>query len=224
VLDRPARLRASLMARPKVPLIDRTEVVAKALEIIDRDGLGGFSIRRIGRELGVNGASLYHHFSDKDAILHGVAMLIIQESHVGERPRRADSWQDYVRRTTAGYRRSLLRHPNAAPLMAPTIVLRPFSFRLRDRVASKLLEEGVPARLAFPIIDSLETLAYSSALLNPAQLAPQTRLRPRPDDEVPALTRSMRAAPRSPHRLFDLQLEALIEGWTALVERDRDDV
>jgi AcrR family transcriptional regulator len=212
------------MARPKVPLIDRAEVVAKALEIIDRDGLEGFSIRGIGRELGVNGASLYHHFSDKEAILHGVRMLIIRESRVADRPRPADSWQDYLRRTTTGYRRSLLRHPNAAVLVAPTIVLRPFSFRMRDHVASMLLAEGVPVRLAFPIIDSLETLAYSSALLNPTQLAPQTRLRPRSDDQVPALARSMQAAPRSAHRMFDLQLDALIEGWTVLVERGRDDV
>jgi AcrR family transcriptional regulator len=202
-----------------MPLIDRSEVVAKALEIIDRDGLDGFSIRRIGRELNVNGASLYHHFSDKDAILQGVRLLIVRESDVAEEPLADDSWQDYVHRTAVNYRRSLLRHPNAAPLMAPTVVLRPFSFLLRDRVAAKLLHDGVPAELVLPINDSAETLAYASAFLNPRQDSPQTRLRPRPDDGVPALAQSVRAAPASPDHLFELQLAALIEGWSELVER-----
>lgn len=209
------------MARPKTPLIERAAVVAKALEIIDRDGLDGFNIRKIGKELGVNGASLYHHFSDKEAILHGVRLRVIRESNVGDPPAPGEPWQRYLHRTTAGYRRSLLRHPNVAPLLSPAVVLRPFSFLLRERVAAKLLQDGVPPRLVFPIMDSAETLAYSSALLNPRQLTPDARLDPRPDDEVPSLTRSLQAAPRSPDQLFDLQLGALIDGWTARLTGDR---
>lgn len=212
------------MARPKVPLIDRHEVIAKALEIIDRDGLDAFSIRRIARDLGINGASLYHHFRDKDSILHGVRLVIAHENAVGDPPRVGESWQDYLRRATLGYRRSLLRHPNAAPLMSPNIVLRPFSFAFRDLVAAKLLEEGVPMALVLPVIDSVETLAYASALLNPDELRPQDRLRPKPDDGVPSLAKGIRAAPRSARKIFDLQLDALITGWTAAVARETNAV
>jgi len=209
------------MARPRVPLIDRDEVAATALEIIDREGLDAFSIRKLADHLGINGASLYHHFADKDAILHRVRLLILQESRVGEPPAPDEPWQEYLRRTTIGYRRSLLRHPNALPLMAPTVLLRPFSLLLRDRVAAKLLREGVPARLAFPIIDSVETLAYASSLLNPPQLSPQARLPLQRSDMVPSLATALRAAPRTPDPLFKLQLQALIEGWAHLVEQAR---
>jgi TetR/AcrR family tetracycline transcriptional repressor len=205
------------VARPKLPLIDRDEVVATALDLIDRDGLDAFSIRRLATELGVNGASLYHHFADKDAILHRVRLLILHESHVGEFPAPDEPWQDYVRRTTLGYRASLLLHPNALPLMAPTVLLRPFSLVLRDRVAAQILRDGVPPALVFPIIDSVEVLAYASALLNPLQLSPQARLPVRASDNVPSLARALRAAPRAPERLFELQLEAVIEGWADLV-------
>ena len=127
--------------------------------------------------------------------MHGVRLRVLQEGHVGERAHRHETWQDYVRRTTAGYRRSLLRHPNVAPLLAPTELLRPFSLRLRDRVAAKLLEDGVPDVLVYPIIDSVETLAYASALLNPLQEGAKVRLTILPEDDVPALERVVSAAP-----------------------------
>ena len=177
------------MARPRRALIERRRVVEAALEIIDRDGLEAISIRRIGKELGVDGTSLYHHFADKDAILHGVRLLVLQESRVGEFPLASESWQAYLTRTTAGYRTSLLRHPNAIPLLAPTQLLRPFSLVFRDRVAAKLIGGGVPTKLVFPIIDSAEMLAYASALLNPAQQGARSRLAVLPEDNVPALAR-----------------------------------
>jgi TetR/AcrR family transcriptional regulator, tetracycline repressor protein len=207
------------MARPKIPLIDRTTVVSTALEIIDRDGLDEFSIRKIAGELGVNGASLYHHFRDKDAILHGVRLLIVKESRLGKPPLPDEPWQVSLRRRTIGYREAILRHPNALPLMAPNILLRPFSLSLRDSIAEPLLAHGVPPELVLPIIDSVEGLVYASALLNPEQLGARSRLSLLPSDDVPSLARAITAAPRSAQAMFDVQLDALIEGWTALVAR-----
>src|SRR4051794_25257099 len=108
------------MARRKnQPVIDRSEVVAKALEIIDRDGLGGFNIRKLGDELAINGTSLYYYCEDKDAILHGVRLMVLREERVNVKPRASSSWRDDIRGGVIAYRRALLRHPNTAPLMAP---------------------------------------------------------------------------------------------------------
>lgn len=206
------------MARPRRPLIDRERVLVAALEIIDRSGLDAVSIRRIGSQLGIDGTSLYHHFADKEAILHGVRLLVLEEGQVAEPPTESESWQDYVGRMTLGYRQSLLRHPNAAPLLAPTLLLRPFSLVFRDRVASKLIDEGVPTKLVFPIIDSMETLAYASALLNPAQQSVTARIPIVPEDQVPALALAIGTSPPSADEIFGLQLEALVEGWAAMVQ------
>lgn len=208
------------MARPKHPLIDRREVVEKALEIIDRDGLEAISIRKIGNALGVDGTSLYHHFADKQAILDGVRLLVVQKSHVGEPATDSESWHEYLRRMTSGYRKSLLRHPNAAPLLAPTQLIRPFSLVFRDQVAAKLVDDGVPVRFVIPIIDSVETLAYGSALLNPTQQSAKARIATVPKDNVDSLARAVRASPRSPSTMFDLQLDALIEGWTVVIRHE----
>ena len=70
------------MPRPKEPLIKPAEAVATALEVIDRDGLDGFNIRKLAHELGVNPSSLYHHFHDKNEILNRVCGLVLEESRV----------------------------------------------------------------------------------------------------------------------------------------------
>ena len=40
------------------------------------------SIRRLGAELHVNGASLYHHFANKDEILQAVGRAVLAEIEV----------------------------------------------------------------------------------------------------------------------------------------------
>jgi TetR/AcrR family tetracycline transcriptional repressor len=202
-----------------VPVIDRAEVIVKAIEIIDADGLDALSIRRLGKELGVNGASLYHHFQDKEEILQGVRLLVLQEARVLPPTAKGATWHDYVTRSVARYRAALLRHPNTAPLMAPEI-MRPVGLGHRERLVAKMIEEGIPVRYCYPIIDSAETLAFGSALLNPRQLSPRDRFAGRSKDGLPHLDRAIRSTSRSAERLFTLELQALLTGWATTIERD----
>ena len=207
------------MGRPKVPLIDRDEAIAKALELIDLDGIEAFSIRKLGGALGVNGASLYHHFKDKDEILHGVRLLILREARVFLPASKNATWQDYVAKSVTRYRAALLAHPNAAPLMTPGR-MRPIGLAHRDHLVTKMLKDGVPPHYCYPIIDSVETLGFGSALFNPQQLPPGQRFAPLPLDELPGLDLAVRSAFRTADRLFRLELQALLEGWTALIDRE----
>ena len=58
-----------------------------------------------------------------------------------------------------------------------------------------------------------------SGNVRPEQLGARSRLSLLPGDDVPSLARAIAAAPRSAQALVDVQLDALIEGWTALVAR-----
>ena len=53
------------MARPAKPLISRSAAIHAAIEIIDADGLGTFSLPRLAAHMGVRAPSLYHHFRNK---------------------------------------------------------------------------------------------------------------------------------------------------------------
>jgi TetR/AcrR family transcriptional regulator, tetracycline repressor protein len=209
------------VGRPKTPLINRDDAIAKALELIDRDGIDDLSIRRLGAELGVNGASLYHHFKDKDEILNGACRLVMREARVAAPAAgRQLTWRQYATRSVARYRMALLRHPNIAPLMAPGVV-RPMAIASRDYVISLMIAEGVPARFTYPIIDSIETLAYGSAMLNPRQLRPRERFPIGSATEHPNLHLAMRSTFASAERLFRFELESILDGWGILIEQER---
>ena len=206
------------MGRPRTPLIDPAEAIAKALEIIDRDGAEALSIRKLGAELGVNGASLYHHFKDKEAILQGVRRLVLNETGALLRASKNATWQDYVTRSIGRYRAALLRHPNTAPLMVPT-KMSDTSQVSRNFLVSKMLTADVPVQFVFAIIDSVETLAFGSALINPLQLNPVERSAM--GEETPLLNLAVKSAHRTADRLFRLQLEALLAGWAVHIQQAR---
>ena len=210
------------MPRPKEPLIKPAEAVATALEVIDRDGLDGFNIRKLAMELGVNPSSLYHHFHDKNDILNRVCLLVLDESRVFAPMRVEDAaWQVYVKKSVAFYRRALMRHPNVAPLMTPSGPLGSFGDSLGRRGVAEMLAEGVPSKYIYAIIDSINSLAYGSALLNPQSSDNDPPTGPAPASDIPGLSEVLRSAPRSPERLFEMQVDALLEGWTAILEREK---
>ena len=47
-------------------------IVRAALRMIDRDGVDGLSMRRLGAALGVEGMALYRHVGNKQQLLEGV--------------------------------------------------------------------------------------------------------------------------------------------------------
>lgn len=203
------------MARPKVALVDREDVIAKALGIIDREGLDALSLRRIGTELGVSGAALYHHFADKDEILRGVVERVLSReviAHLG-----GSTWEDFVVESAVRYRAALVAHPNTAPLMVHLGSGARFGNTHREFVVRRMLEAGVPRRLCYPIMDSTETLAFGSAMMNPRQLPIHERLGLDGGGQQPNLEKVVRASAKAADRVFRLELSALVEGWRALI-------
>lgn len=150
------------MPRPRTPLISRRAVVDASLEIIDAEGIDALSIRRLGRALGVNGASLYYHYSDKDAILDEVVMHVLGNVRLDAEP--IGDWKDYFLRAEVEYRRALARHPNVAPVVLDRRPRR-FGVPVYEKGAEILHGIGIPEQHVWGILDHLEALAIGSALL-----------------------------------------------------------
>ena len=64
--------------RHREPLT-RDRIIEAALRVMDAEGLEAVTMRRIGRELGVEAMSLYNHVEDKDDILEGVTERVMNE-------------------------------------------------------------------------------------------------------------------------------------------------
>jgi AcrR family transcriptional regulator len=149
------------MARPRVPLISRRKALEAALDIIDNEGLKALSIRRLGEVMNVNGASLYHHFKDKDDILVGVAQLALADVTA---PRSSsDNWRVWLPLNASRTRQALIAHPELIPLMLRRIPLGIGNQEVEASVA-RLLAEGVEMSVIAPLMESFELLAISSAL------------------------------------------------------------
>ena len=149
------------MARPKVPLISRRMALEAALEMVDQEGLAALSIRRLGEALNVNGASLYHHFKNKEDILIGVTQLALAD--VTSPRSENESWRVWLPMNVYRTRQALVAHPELIPVM---LRRAPLGIGAKEVEASikRLEEEGVPIGAVAPLMESLEILAIVSAL------------------------------------------------------------
>ena len=94
--------------------LSRARVIDAALAIVDAEGLDALSMRRLGRELGVEAMSLYHHFASKDALLDAMVDRVYAAILL---PEASGQWRAELRRRSVSVRQVLHAHPWALPLM-----------------------------------------------------------------------------------------------------------
>ncbi len=103
----------------RVPL-SRQRIVSTALAFIDKYGLPGLTMRKLGQVLGVEAMSLYRYVPGREDLLDAMVERMIDEmrddDEVLDEPR--DGWQDFMLRLAHGVRRVALTHPKAFPLVA----------------------------------------------------------------------------------------------------------
>ena len=104
----------SRMDPPHAPVRER--VLRAALDLVDREGVDGLTMRRLGRELGVEAMSLYGYVDSKEDLIEGVVEQVFRQMPlIVPGP---GHWQDRLRHHAAAYRQVLLDHPNAVRLVA----------------------------------------------------------------------------------------------------------
>jgi AcrR family transcriptional regulator len=95
--------------------LTRDAIFDAAVALLDRHGMAGLSMRRLGAALGVEAMSLYNHVPSKAALLDGIHERILLSL---DPPAQARTWQSYVRHQALALHRALLAHPHAIPLFA----------------------------------------------------------------------------------------------------------
>ena len=106
--------------------ITRDTVLTAALELIDRDGADGLSMRRLARVLGRDPMILYRHAPSKAALLDGVAETVLAQLKVD--PTDPD-WATQLRAVARSYRALALAHPNVVPLLVTRPLATPLGLR-----------------------------------------------------------------------------------------------
>ena len=201
--------------RPSEPVVSRRAAVDVAVQIIDEEGLDALSVRALGRRLGVTGASLYHHFNDKDEILRDVVRHILSDVRM---PDAADaaSWQSNTILSAMAYHDAFREHPNAAPLLM-TRPWRSFAHNVVNESVQVLADAGVPVRLHMTILRASEMIAFAATVF--AEYADNAGFG-EVDERFDALRAAIAADTMTPSESLEATLRAVVTGFSVSVAMD----
>jgi TetR/AcrR family transcriptional regulator, tetracycline repressor protein len=208
------------MPRPASPLISHDAVVEASLRIIDSDGLDAFSLPRLARELNVAAPSLYHHFADRADILRTVARAIVLETQLPD-PAACASWVDWFVGISLAFRRAVLSHRNAAPVLLQ-FMPRDLLVRNYEIGVQVLAQLGVPPGQRIGVIDRLDTLTLGASLAAAAKSPAQAgQVFPSADpDTAPMLAQEIAGNRRTAEELFADSVRSFLAGAVPDVPRD----
>lgn len=121
----------------------RSDVVERAVAVLDEYGLADLTMRRLAAELDVRPSALYHHFANKQTLLAAVADELLARSLP---PAAAGEWD--VRLTTAAtqLRDALLAWRDGAELVATVHAFGLGARQAHDHVAAALEGSGLDER------------------------------------------------------------------------------
>jgi AcrR family transcriptional regulator len=132
-------------------------VLRTAIDLADAGGIESLSMRRLGKELGVEAMSLYNHVANKEDLLDGLADIIVGEIEV---PSSRDEWKAAMRRRAISARQVLTRHPWANGLLESRANPSPTRLRYPDAVLGCLRDAGFSIEMAIHAFFALDSYIY----------------------------------------------------------------
>lgn len=194
--------RRSAEAASKAP-VSRQRALQVALAVADADGIESVTMRRLGRELGVEAASLYHHVPGKDQILDGLVELVAAEVQL---PEPSTDWREAISHRAQHTRAVLLRHPWAVSLMASRTTPGPATLGLLEAGIRCFREGGFSVASAAHAISTVDSYVHGFVLQ-------EVNLPFRGESELAAMTSAiMESFPAAafPY-LFELTVEHVLQ-------------
>ncbi|WAJ45011.1 TetR/AcrR family transcriptional regulator C-terminal domain-containing protein [Mycobacterium sp. Aquia_216] len=140
------------------------EVRAQAIQIVDKDGLAGLSMRSLAAALGTGPMTLYNYVKDREELEGLVAEAVLADVRL---PRRSDDWHADVKAVATAIWRGVRQHPNAAPLVLTRRAVSAVGYLPAERLVEALRRAG---------LSDLDALAAFRAVLSLVMGAAQVEL------------------------------------------------
>jgi TetR/AcrR family transcriptional regulator, tetracycline repressor protein len=135
------------------PRLSRDKILSSALELVEAEGLGALSLRKVAARWEVTPMALYWHFKDKSALLDGMVERILAE----QRPAGED-----LRALALSLLRALRAHPALAEIVPDRIMRTRPGLAVAERVVGELRAGGhspeIAAQLAIFLLNGLVSL------------------------------------------------------------------
>jgi AcrR family transcriptional regulator len=207
--------------------LTRPRILERALEMIDRDGIEGLSMRRLAAELDVSAMSLYNHVPNKEALLEGVAETLLAE--IDLTGVELEDWTDAIRAGFRSFHEVLLAHPQAAFLIQTKPPATPGAMRPVELSLATLRRAGFDAQNALEAHWALVGYTLGHAMFqqsNPlgdfergeGTLAAERAL---PPEDFPHVTEVLpEIANCDLGHAYDFGLNVIVEGLKAKLRKD----
>lgn len=120
--------------------LGRERIAAATVELLDRDGMAGLSLRRLASALDVHATTLYWHVATRDDLLD-----LALDAVFGELVLPAESsadWSEDIAEYMRGLRVALLRHPWSGALASGRPLLGPNALARAEFVHAALANAG----------------------------------------------------------------------------------
>jgi AcrR family transcriptional regulator len=204
------------------PKLSRELIVATALEVIDRSGAQGLSMRSLAQELGVEAMSLYRYVHGREDLLEGVVAFLMADLTSNLDNELTEHWQGFMQTTAHEVRRIAVEHPNAFPLVATRHPAAPWlrpplrSLEVVDTFLTSLIGHGFSDAQAVDAYRAFSSFLLGQLLLESAVRGAETSPVEEPLDEGDAAL---------PERDGNATLDADSEVWRLrpLLSEDRSD-
>ena len=126
--------------------LTRELLVRESLRLLDKDGVAGFSLPKLGRALGADPTAIYRHFASKDDLILAIGDALIEEGCAGLEP--SECWVRTLSEIARRARRTALAHPAAASLTASRTTQGPAEMRAVDLIIGALHQAGFTGKEA----------------------------------------------------------------------------
>jgi len=130
--------------KAKGPALTEERIREAALELIDREGIEGFSTRKLGAALGCEAMAIYWYYPSKDALLDAVVDTLMTKMPV--EPAKEGDWIDAFRKLARAFRSLSKLHPRAFPLLATRRFATEGTYRFLEGVFALAKANGIDDR------------------------------------------------------------------------------
>ena len=177
---------------PDRPTLTRERIIDTAIDFVDNYGLATLSMRRLGKELGVEAMSLYRYVNGREDLLEGITDRMVGELQLDRHDRQlnpTDGWQAYLQWLAHGVRTLARQHPNVFPLIATRHPAAPWlrpplrSLRVVEDFLDVLISRGFSDTRAVMAYRAFSSFLLGHLLLEASMLGAQTSPAEEPLDE-----------------------------------------
>lgn len=205
--------------------LSRAAVIDAALHLIEAEGVGALSIRRLAASLGVGRMAIYRHVDSKDALLAAVVNEVAARELVQNEGPPAN-WKEALRENARRIRTQLLRYPGLGELLIRTGAGGAANRAFGEQLLQIFRRAGFTGDdLAVCYLIYIDTVVGRVARENGGDFIAGERMKTFTDHhQAPVQTPLLAAVARQLQSadstvLFETMLDVMIAGFAARLER-----